>query len=201
MSRTLIVDADQTILDFSSAFHQWMVEQGIETHDDQILTPRNRIHDVYKASLEELALQLVDFSHSEAFERLQPLEHAVEAIRRFQEAEWTIHVVTSCDDHQNSQKRRHTNLAKLFNIQPSHVHFAGLLGSKTGILSQLPTGYFVDDSLTHVREAIALGHTGILIHNDKEDHENLEKAIFCADDWLEAQFIIDEMCNINEQNY
>jgi FMN phosphatase YigB (HAD superfamily) len=195
MSKILIIDADQTILDFNTAFHQWMMDKGYETHDGQTLVHGSNLYLVYRGEFQRIAEELIEFSYSECFERLEPLEHALEAVKRLQEAKWTIHVVTSCDDHENTQKRRLKNLADLFDIQPSHVHFAGLLGSKTDILATLPSGFFVDDSLTHVREAISVGHKGILIHNTSIDKSTLENDIICASNWLEVERIVSVMAD------
>jgi FMN phosphatase YigB (HAD superfamily) len=168
LNKTLILDVDDTLLDFNKAFHAWMAEQGyrrrynVDTYD---------LAASYGISLDTFRGLLHLFFDDDAGRDIPAVEHAVVALYRFHRAGWNMVAVTACPPILTTV--RALNLERRFPNNWSgdnlieRVHCVGWGGSKAEIICDYRDmsrrTIFVEDHLENAEAAVNLGVPTFLI--------------------------------------
>jgi len=162
MNKLILTDVDGTLVDFATAFHDWMEEAGHPCNGS--LHDTFEIHDVFGCDVEEANRQVELFCSSPVFAQLQPLAGSQEAVARLRAEGWGFVAITSCAASPEAVRMRRENLRRLYQID--EVIFAGLMGAKADILRRYPASIWVDDHLKHIREGIDTSHKCFVIDRE-----------------------------------
>lgn len=187
-SKLILVDADNVLLDFNTSFYQWI-------EAEKNLTPTASYNTIYQfeklygTTLEEMADHIAEFSHSETFASLPPLEGSIEAIQRLRERGYTFEAITACHDSPEVRAARESALHGGYGI--TDIHYVGLGNDKFDILARYRPSFWVEDNLKNAMDGSMAGHYTFLI--DYGYNRSSDKGIHRVKDWAEIESVLVEM--------
>lgn len=182
------LDADGVLLNYLAGLFGYARSTGhyvaCEPHEVTDWSCRNAFPDLDDAGIHAL---IEEFSVTEGFASIPPIEGAVEAIHSIKKhlPEVSIVAITSAGSSQATIDMRRRNL-EIFPFDDVHVLPLG--ASKEEHLSRLPKGsVFVDDLHKHVLTAESVGLQGVLFrqsYNAMYDHRHV------IDGWSEGRDLV-----------
>jgi FMN phosphatase YigB (HAD superfamily) len=161
----LCVDVDDTILEFTRPFQNWVRTKGYEfercirqmktgaTIDTLLGTDRETTDELIR----EFTLQTDDFADLPA----EP--DAVKVLPELHKAGYEFVAITATFDTEENRRRRAANLKKAFGFEFAAVHLTGLGGSKRSFLEMYQPTVFVEDNFGHAVAGHEVGHTSYLL--------------------------------------
>lgn len=164
LSKTIILDVDGTLLFWRDAFIDWLRRFDLIDEDDShsyffkefIRVPGDP---EYRSKNDQFANALSEiFNQTYLLSKLPPMGGAIPAIRKLSEAGCILKVVSSYTTQYEAMKSREYNLKTLFGNVFQEIVSLPLYASKNNYLSkQDRDSYFIEDSLSHLKDAEALG--------------------------------------------
>lgn len=198
-NKTILCDVDNTILDFSNPFHDWMDLRGFMTIEGKNLNTTFLISEVFNCTDAEQQNEIEEFSDSEMFSALPALQGAQEAIHSLRRKGWHIVAITSCHRSPAARASRIDNLKAVFGFEEEDIIFAGKMAPKLEILKRYNPTIWVEDCMFHAKEGLEAGHQPILIdraynrHDDSTDTNSIEHIVVRVDDWTQLENYIDSI--------
>lgn len=185
-NKLILMDVDGVLLEWEQAFDSWMSNQGYtKTSKDS--------YDVgshYDLSEEARQLLIQIFNESASMRYLEPIDGAVEYVKRLQQDGNTIHLITSQSLLPMANRARQDNLKELFGDIFDKIVFLDTGSSKDEALSKYPKGcYWVEDKPENAESGVKAGMITVLYtqpHNKSFKHKDVTR----CDTWKEVyQFI------------
>lgn len=172
--RTVIFDADNVLLDFNAGTHSFMEQElGLELPDDPLV-------DYYPAkvlgkSREWEVNLLTAFQESSRFANLNPLPHAVKAVKKLQDAGCSMSVITACGhprlDMRVLERKRIENLCRIFGENAfKDIHIIPAGESKLPYLQRYKCGYWAEDSISNALDGRKAGHRSFVVDCSHNRH-------------------------------
>lgn len=184
---TIIVDVDDTIVDYSTAFFNYHGHYNIrdgyyKNYDEYLNQPTSTSEDHYDA--ERVRAMVEEFNKSPEFAKLKPRAWAREALHELKRRNFSLHVITSCGNHSTTQAYREHNLMTEFGNIFDDIILLPTMGSKSEQLKRFDpsTTLLVEDNVKNYLAAQDLGMYSMLI-----DHKftYVPDDAYIHDDWRE----------------
>ena len=151
MEKLILTDVDGVLLDWETAFHDWMKTKGFVADESQYSYDMHIRFDMQKHKIKEL---IVEFNESAWICCLKPLRDAVDGISRLAEAGYRFGAITSLSVDPYAAKLREQNLITVF-------------GDVWNFIQCLDTGADKDQALVPYRDS------GLIWVEDKPENAQL----------------------------
>lgn len=161
---TVLLDCDGVLLEWDRSFSRWVrTRTGAQPC---YRGPQSWNLAEWLGCDDAEALEMVTaFNSSPEFGYLWPCINAVQGVFRLVEDGHALHVITSCSDSPEAQRRRYENLVRCFGDVFNTVICLPLGGEKAGILKRFPPGcIWVEDNYGHAVAGREAGHHTFMIH-------------------------------------
>lgn len=170
--RTIILDIDDTMVNWREGFADWLRSRH------GVSAPRENLHS-YQFCYDLLELHgrfcfdvwVNEFNESEAFGNLTIKDHVDSVICELRTQGYKIVAISSCGDSQKTHDRRMENIGHLVDT----LHCLPLLGDKEQALRfyKNEAFMFLDDSMEHIEKAKKVGIPCAFLYNEQgEGHIN-----------------------------
>lgn len=151
MKHKLVLDVDGVLLNFIEAFEQVAISMQDEFGKNIVVKPNlYNLTDRLGITLEEEKRVWERFAANGTWANLNPLPGVEESIKKINEANFDIYIVTAIEDL--FKEERLINLSKI-GISPSEIHCVGYGNSKVDYINQIKPDVFIDDRLEHLHKA------------------------------------------------
>ena len=168
LDKVIYTDCDGVLLDWESAFHDWMDRKGY-TAADKSLYKMNLAYGIEKAESKRL---IREFNESASMLDLPALRDARSAVSRLVEAGYRFHVISSLSNDPNAHALRIMNLEAVFG-KDAFVGFDFLDtgADKDEILATLPKGaLWIEDKDENAIVGKELGLDSVLVAHAHNAH-------------------------------
>lgn len=158
MTKTVIFDCDDICLKFPQGFSKFLFKYyGIITLGGD---PCNWNMLKWTGLSQERVIELLtEFSTSEEFGQLEPVEGAVEGIQTLVSVGYEPVILTACVDHLLTVQRRLYNVGNVFGENTfARVDFTPMGTSKLDQLKQYDSTIFVEDNYKNALAGLEAGH-------------------------------------------
>jgi len=185
-NKLILLDVDGVLLEWEQAFDSWMSSQGYEKTSQDTYDVGSH----YDLSVEARQLLIQIFNESASMRYLEPIDGAVEYVKRLHQDGNTIHLITSQSLLPMANRARQDNLKELFGDIFEKIVFLDTGSSKDEALSRYPKGsYWVEDKPENAVAGVKAGMIAMLYtqpHNKSFKHKDVTR----CDTWKEVyQFI------------
>lgn len=175
MSKVILTDCDGVLLDWETAFYDWMKSIGYDVENEGVYDMA-RVFAMEKTSIKRL---IREFNNSAWMGFLKPLRDARSGVARLAEAGYEFHCITSLSLDPNTKQLRQQNLDNVF----GKGVFSELICLDTGadkddVLSQyaLSELYWLEDKIENAECGKKFGLKPILIsHEHNKEAENITR--------------------------
>jgi phosphoglycolate phosphatase-like HAD superfamily hydrolase len=184
----IIFDCDDICLKFPHGFSNFLAKYyGIITRSGD---PCNWNMMRWSGLPQDRVLELLnEFSTSEYFGKLEPVDGAVEGIKTLVEAGYDPVIVTACVDHPLTMQRRIQNVTNVFGEGTfSKIDFTPMGTSKLEQLSQYEPTIFVEDNYKNALTGLEAGHDVLIrrVPHNLEHRKNAPAELTWFDDFSEV---------------
>jgi len=170
--KNLLVDADDTILDYTSGLLAYAGLSLPQQRYSDIAAYLNECHDLTYQEIDDL---IVRFNQSNEFKYLEPFDGVVDTLSSLKDEGTHIHLITSCGDSDKTKELRRANLREVFGDVFSTVTILPLMSRKINSLLPFVNGnaVLVEDTKTHYHDANTLGIPSYIFERmtNNETHE------------------------------
>ncbi len=176
-NRLILVDIDETVLNFTDPFEKWLTGRGWEL--------REKMRDVYDLTrlLDvklERALEVVEEFHTqeESFRMLEPEPCAAVVLPQLHRLGYRFVAISAAVATQEVKDFRAENLKNAFGFEFEDVILTGLNGAKEPILALFQPAIWVEDNYKHAVTGAQLGHKTFMItrgYNVGKDHPQVTR--------------------------
>ncbi len=152
MSKNIILDCDDVLLQWSAGFKPWMEKRGYtqRIHEESHFP----VNSQYAISYEEACKLVDEFNTSFYFGMLDPTPGARKAVDWMIADGYRLYVVTSCGTDPSTRRNRHTNLDFVFGPSAfESITFLDHGTSKMTKCAEFPGSFLVDDRYETCLEA------------------------------------------------
>lgn len=187
----LIVDVDDTILDWIGSFRSFMSErlgrdiEGVPNGWD--------MSSWLGIPADMVVRHIQDHNMSAHFGCLLPIHGAQETLLEAREREIPIHVITSCSTDPVTVSRRHDNLLTVFGDVFSSITCLDLDKPKASELSRVldldGAGIWVEDNHMKALEGHMLGHQAFVLRrgHNRDQEDSCDAGLSWVDHWDEIR--------------
>ena len=111
--KVILTDCDGVLLDWFTAFNEWMVTKGYKSIDN--IESKYNIHEIYHMYKSDSKLLIREFNNSAWMYDLTPLGASIKYVRKlYEEHGFVFHCITSLSDDPKAAKLRKMNLENVF---------------------------------------------------------------------------------------
>jgi FMN phosphatase YigB (HAD superfamily) len=187
MTKLILTDVDGVLLDWESAFHDWMEAKGFSRNS----IPTYDMHVVYGQKKEHIKALVREFNNSAWMCCLQPLRDAVEGVAALAAKGYRFGAITSLSLDPYAAKLREENLRNVFGDVFDFVQCLDTGADKDEALAPWKDSglFWLEDKKENAILGADLGLKSIIIkhhHNADFDDGRIAK----ADTWKEVVSII-----------
>lgn len=175
MTKLILTDVDEVVLNWRASFEKWCLQQADITIDPArpTLVDHHKAEEWLGADLETTKGYIERFHHDGWFEKLEPYPDASIYIPKLANLGYRFVAVTAIDDDPSTYDARLRNLRTHFDDLFAAVHCVGLMGSKREVLGWYRPTYWVEDKPSNAKLGAELGHTSFLIsHPNNLDYND-----------------------------
>ena len=188
-NKSILTDCDGVLLNWCTAFHDWMNGFGLFIKDDKEYSMAK----AYGISEEDAEKYLNLACCSEMMKRLRPFsEEDVGVIQDFVKKGWRISVLTATIDHPVIHNYRKENLINVFGENVfDQIICSDFSGKKIKHLKDLKSeySYWVEDKVTNYKDGKSLGYKSFLMHRPWNKHL-IKKSKYVVNNWKEIYDIL-----------
>jgi FMN phosphatase YigB (HAD superfamily) len=178
MSKTFLVDIDETVLSYSDSFQFWMESNGNISH--RRLRDKYEIAPTFGVSVDEIPALLDEFSRTPSFAGLRAEPDALVVVSDLHRRGWTFVAISAAAAELSTIRAENLRLEFGFEW---HVECIGTWGSKLEALSRYEPTWWVDDHPHHAVTGADVGHRTFLI--DREHNRHLvDERVRRVPDWF-----------------
>lgn len=179
----ILTDIDDTILQFSDAFQDWLENKGYHN--------KGRIRDGYKLenalglSSEESDNLIIQFSEdTEHMPYLKAEPDAAVVLPILQKMGYKFVAISACVNSEVTINARHTNLAEAFpDIIWYDIHCVGLHQTKNNHLKMYDSTWWVEDNPKHALRGAEIGHQSFLLDRAYNSHLDIKDNPYRVKNW------------------
>ena len=190
MEKIILTDVDGVLLDWETAFYEWMKNKGYDAKNEGIYN----MEAVFEMRQDKTKALIKEFNNSAWMAYLQPLRDARSGIAKLVEAGYTFHAITSISLDPNTKKLRQRNLDNVFGKDV----FTKLVCLDTGadkddaLEEYKDSGLFwIEDKTMNANLGARLGLKSIIItHKHNRNDNELDSSIKRAGKWTEIVDIV-----------
>lgn len=184
MSKFILTDVDDTVLEFAKCFQEWSAKHG--HFADDTIRSSGCIGSTFGLS-DEATWDLIEkFYQDAAFGEITPEPCALEVIPRLHKAGYEFVAITACSDEPHVVEKRRKNLRDAFGFNWYHVHCTGVRQSKEKFLWTYEPSLWVEDNAGHAAHGADIGHHAVLLDRDYNRDFKHQKVTRVAD-WREIE--------------
>lgn len=185
----ILVDVDGVLLNWSSMFEQWMLEQGYTKYHEYYSVRR-----AYNLDPAEANRLVAQFNTSARMRSLPPFRDAVSYVKRLHEEHgFVFHAITSMSDDWYAQRLRTENLVDLFGKQVfQRIVYLPIGAKKDNVLAEYKdTGcIWVEDKVDNAYAGTKQGLDSILMKHDF--HADLGHKFKMVNNWKDIyNYVVD----------
>lgn len=112
MDKIILTDVDGVILDWETAFEQYVEARGFVFNEKKRVV--YGMDEQLGITQQEASNLIGDFNHSKEFGRIAPFRDSVEYIKRFKDEGWKFVAITTAGEHPDTWPLRRKNLDTVF---------------------------------------------------------------------------------------
>lgn len=177
MRKLILTDVDGVLLEYFNAFAEYhSIEPVTENHHKDL-------SEALGIPLHTVDKMINDFNHSDSYDNLSPLPHAVKYVERLKNEGFNFHIITSCGESETIFQKRKDNLLR-------HFPFDFENGDKLSILEYSDSKYrflkeyegsdlvWIEDSIKNYEIGVTLGLDSYLFpntFNDGDTRDNIHR--------------------------
>lgn len=188
----IILDIDDTILDYSSGFLEYI---GVELPEknEKYRNITDYLTSVHSMTHHEVYKSIESFNRAPAFSRLLPFKSSNLFIKKLREQSIQVHLITSCGDNAQTRKLRERNLYEVFEDSFEEVHVLPLMASKRPVLKKYTTAgpLFVDDTIEHYITAKEIGISAMIMDTQFNTYDTGDTSFIL--DWNSARGLYNDI--------
>lgn len=190
MEKVILTDIDGVVLDWETAFYEWMESKGFDTKNEGIY----EMEDVFEMKKDRVKELIKEFNNSSWMSCLNPLRDARSGIAKLVEEGYTFYAITSLSLDPITKELRQQNLDNVF----GKGVFTKLVCLDTGadkdeaLAPYKDSGmYWLEDKTVNANLGARLGLKSILItHEHNSDNSKLESSVQRAGNWAKIVDIV-----------
>jgi|TARA_B100001094_G_scaffold329896_1_gene393752 hypothetical protein len=190
MEKIILTDVDGVLLDWETAFYEWMKNKGYDAKNEGIYN----MEAVFEMRQDKTKALIKEFNNSAWMAYLQPLRDARSGVAKLVEAGYTFYAITSISLDPNTKKLRQRNLDNVFGKDV----FTKLVCLDTGadkddaLEEYKDSGLFwIEDKTMNANLGARLGLKSIIItHKHNRNDNELDSSIKRAGKWTEIVDIV-----------
>lgn len=178
MTKLILTDIDDTVLDYVTPFRAWMEDKGYH--------PVRPYGEVYNLGLiygldDNHAIGLIEeFTHSDHFGILAPEPCAKMVLPALKDAGYRFVAISATVDSAENRDRRMANLAEAFGFEFEDCFCTGLRLPKTPFLESYKgkSDLWVEDNFHHAVDGAEMGHETFILtrkYNEGMTHEKVRR--------------------------
>jgi hypothetical protein len=183
MTKYILTDVDQTILDWHSTFAVYASKKlGRQITG---LPTQYSMKDWLGIDVKKISELAQDFNDNcEMFEQLRPCYKSKEYLQKFYTTGYEIVAISASSDKNVSLTRRKQNLNNIFGDIFSEVYCVACPEDKRKYLEQFPPSIWVEDKIYNSLMGLDYSHKSFLIRSaSSEDHEVQYPHLNWVNDW------------------
>lgn len=190
MTKIILTDVDDAILDWTTPFVNWVREQGRWSPISENMRDCENIEKWLNVSYEETRDIIIEFNDNpDIWPNFKALPGAKEAVSRLVDDGYTFVAITACDPRDWAYQGRLYNLRKEFGGAFDTLHCVGLGGCKKSHLARYRPAYWVEDKWSHAVDGADLGHRSFLMRYNHNEH-HVDDRITRVSNWSEISNMI-----------
>lgn len=191
MTRVIITDLDDTLLQFSSAFTKWMTAtQGIVP--TMPCEDARTVEELFGISMTDALPFITEFFRTPEFTMIAPFDCAANIIPDLRRDGYKFVAITACEASPEIEQARRHNLREAFGFDFDEVHLTGLFvpSGKDPYLKRYDSTIFVEDNEEHALSGANIGHTALLLPRKRNEHFSHDKVVR-INDWHDVANMLD----------
>lgn len=190
MEKIILTDVDGVLLDWETAFYEWMKNKGYDAKNEGVYN----MEAVFEMRQDKTKALIKEFNNSAWMGYLQPLRDARSGVAKLVEAGYTFYAITSISLDLNTKKLRQRNLDNVFGKDV----FTKLVCLDTGadkddaLAEYKDSGlYWIEDKTMNANLGARLGLKSIIItHKHNSNDNELDSSVQRAGKWTEIVDIV-----------
>tara|TARA_A100001011_G_scaffold354504_1_gene396969 strand:- start:2060 stop:2641 length:582 start_codon:yes stop_codon:yes gene_type:complete len=190
MEKIILTDVDGVLLDWETAFYEWMKNKGYDAKNEGVYN----MEAVFEMRQDKTKALIKEFNNSAWMGYLQPLRDARSGVAKLVEAGYTFYAITSISLDLNTKKLRQRNLDNVFGKDV----FTKLVCLDTGadkddaLEEYKDSGlYWIEDKTMNANLGARLGLKSIIItHKHNSNDNELDSSVQRAGKWTEIVDIV-----------
>jgi len=190
MNNIIAIDCDGVLLNWEKGFDEWMSTQGFKKHVDD----HYEIHMNYWMNKGQCDVLVKIFNESAWMRYLEPMQSAVENVKRIADMGYKFHVITSQTLDKKANQLREENLKEVFGDVFQKIECLDTGADKDEALSKIPEGtIWIEDKPANAELGAEMGLVALLLdlpHNSMYNESN--SSVQRVKDWTEIYNVIKE---------
>lgn len=177
MSKVILTDVDDALLDWTSDFQQWIL-------DNTEHRPTTSLRDFWNIevwlgiTIEESRDLIRRFNgHEDYWPNFKALPGAKEAIENLHGMGYKFVAITACATDSWTYENRFANLRREFGAAFDTLHCVGLSQPKTEYLERYRPTFWVEDKWKHAVDGADHGHTSFIVDYEHNRHHEDDRII------------------------
>lgn len=168
MNKIIYTDCDGVILDWETAFHDWMEEKGYTLVDPDLY----KMGPAYNISGKKAVSLIRQFNESAWMIDLPAFRDARSGIARLVEAGYKFHIISSLSDDRKAHMLRISNLKTIFGRDAwEDFTFLDTGADKDEVLKDVPKGaWWIEDKDENAIVGKELGLESLLVAHKHNEH-------------------------------
>lgn len=179
----LLVDVDDSVLQFIKPFNEWMKEKGYTEHTD-IMDTYSVMH-AFNISIEEASNLIKEYAETVMAHEQEPEPCAKIVLPRLYKKGHRFVAITACGIDEDFKQKRLNILEKTFGFEWNDIHTVDFHASKEEYLFSYDKSIWVEDNLRHAVDGVAIGHHTFLL--DRPYNQGKSDGIVRVKDWYEIE--------------
>lgn len=180
---TILIDCDGVLLDWDTAFEDYMIERGNLVYNDKAYSLEEKYGIHSPAAME----RCIEFNKSARMGFLSPVEGAVRAITKLHHQGYTFKCISSFGKCPYARRLRISNLGDTFGNVFESFHFLDCGEDKTSALKEHHGSYlfWIEDKTSNANEGIRQKLRSILLKTKYNLKDNADPAVVKCSNWTE----------------
>lgn len=174
MSKLILTDVDEVLLEWGPAFERWVVGTNRFNINGEVhLRDAYNIEEWLGIPHSTTRALIAEFnSLPEQFSNLQPYADATRWVPELKRKGYDFVAITACADDSWTHDTRRANLEQHFPAIFDTIHCVGLGKSKVKFLERYKPTWWVDDKPSHCEDGTKLGHKSFMITRSYNVNDN-----------------------------
>lgn len=177
MHKLILTDVDDTVLNFSDHFQEWL-EKAHGIYSQKRLRDHWNVPYTFDVTIQKSNILIDEFSTSDMMHQLRPEFCAVEVLPKLYRSGYRFVAITACTDDPKTKEYRATNLLNAFGFEWEDIHCVGLHTDKGAFLTRYDPSIWVEDKFENAVRGAEIGHEAFILdrnHNRHFQHDDVTR--------------------------